>query len=393
MFAAPIPIINSAGDCSRPIPLRRQTVNTETGEITFREMLRRCQSRLESKCPSCSKLYRGDAWAVIRGGLMDAANKPKPMTMITLTAPGADVFGQVHSRHIKNGVVKPCTCKVRHPERDPVLGTPINVSTYNYQRAADFNAHASRLFAVTKQKLERILKRKLKLVRVSEFQSRGLIHVHALVLGSMTQKSLELAIRGGTNLRTGRHIAAATSGGWMWGPQCKADVIAGGDTGRAISYMTKVISYALKDTTSSTDVNSEHGKKMARAGSNSCKCGLTRAECLHGNPFFDVISWESDSNGVVRKCINQFRYQSRPRQSEYPCRRHRIARNGWGFRGHVLAKSKTWPLTFAAVRAKRGEWCKTNSNYIPIPAHILVTWQVIRHRGLGSYTYATSPPT
>jgi hypothetical protein len=325
---------------------------------------------------------------------MDVTNKPRPVTMITLTAPGADVFGKVHSRHIrKDGVVKSCACRIRHHEGAEVLGTPINIATYNHQAAADFNAHASRLFAVTIQKLGRILKRKLKVVRVVEFQARGLLHIHALIQGPVTQRSLELAIRGGTNLRTKRKIAPAISGVWNWGPQCKADVIAGGDTGRAISYMTKVVSYALKDTTTSVDVSTNHGKKMAQAGSRSCKCGLTRPECLHGDPFFDVISWVCDSNGVMRKCINKFPYQSRPRQSEYPCRRHRLARNGWGFRGHVLAKSKTWPLTFAAVRKRRFEWCKKNSNYIPLPAHLLVTWQVIRHRGLGSYTYATSPPT
>jgi len=394
MFSAPVPKINSAGDCACPIHLRRQTVNTETGEISHREILRRCQSRLEAKCPSCSKLYRGDASAIIRAGLMDATNKPRPFTMITLTAPGADVFGQVHSRHImKNGSVKPCACRVRHSKDAVVLGTPINVATYNYQGAADFNAHVSRLFAVTMQKLGRNLKRELQVVRVGEFQRRGLLHIHALVVGCVTQRSLELAICGGTNLRTKRKISPATSGGWNWGPQCKADVIAGGDPGRAIYYMTKVLSYAIKDTTASADVSTKHGKKMAQAGSRSCKCGLSRPECLHGDPFFDVTSWECDSNGVIRKCINKFPYQSRPRQSEYPCRRHRLARNGWGFRGHVLAKSKTWPLTFAAVRQKRNEWWKTNSNYVPLPAHLLVTWQVIRHRGLGSYTYATSPPT
>lgn len=392
MFSPPVPSVTFTGACSRPILLTRQTVNTKTGEVSHREMWRRCQSRIESKCPSCSNLYRGDAFALIRAGLMDGTNKPRPVTMITLTAPGADVFGQVHSRHIrKNGAVKPCACRVRHSERAAVLGTPINVATYNYQAAADFNAHASRLFAVTKQKLERILKRKLKVVRVVEFQSRGLVHIHALVLGCMTQGSLELAIRGGINPRTKRKIASATSGGWKWGPHCKADVIAGGNPGRAISYMVKVVAYALKDTAASTDLSSEHGQKMARAGSRSCKCGLFGSECFHGEQFFDVASWECDSNGIVRKCVKKFPYQLRHRN--YLCRRHRIARNGWGFRGHVLAKSKTWPLTFAAVRAKRGEWCKKNSNHRPQPDHLLVSWQVFRHRGLGSlFAYATSPP-
>jgi hypothetical protein len=418
MAATSLQVPTSVGDCIRPLRLIRQTTDMRSGEVGHGEFSRRCQSRLEAKCPPCSKLYRDDAFAVLRGGLMDETNKPKPMTMITLTAPGSEVFGKVHSRnikdnrvipcackvrhregdpvlldsrHLKNGVVLPCRCKVRHREGDPILGTPIDVSTYNYQGAADFNAHASRLFAVTMQKLSRILGRKLIGVRVAEFQSRGILHFHAILLGCMTQRTLELVIRGGTNLRTGRHIAAATSGDWMWGPQCKADVIAGGDQGRAISYMVKVVSYALKDTAASADANSEHGKKMAQAGGRSCKCGLSLSECVHGDPFGYVKSWACDSNGVVEKCTKKVPYQSR--QSKYPCRRHRMARNGWGFRGHVLAKSKTWPLTFATVRAKRGEWCKKNSTTSPLPDHLLVSWQVFPHRGLGSlYAYATSPP-
>lgn len=35
------------------------------------------------------------------------------------------------------------------------------------------------------------------------------------------------------------------------------------------------------------------------------------------------------------------------------CRIHRSARRGWGFRGHVLASTKSWGLTFAAIRAAR----------------------------------------
>ncbi len=391
MSSAVVPIVNFAGDCSRPIPLLRRTVNTKTGEVNHCEMWRRCQNRIASKCPSCSSLYRGDAIAVFRAGLMNEANKPRPFTLITLTAPGAEVFGQVHSSHTRtNGAVKPCACRVRHSKGTAVLGTPINVATYNYQAAADFNAHASRLFAVTKQKLERILKRKLKVIRVVEFQRRGLVHIHAVIIGCLTQGSLELATRGGTNPRTKRQIAPAVSDSWHWGRECKADVIAGGEPGRAIFYMNKAVSYSLKDTSSSSDAKSEHGRKMARAGSRSCNCGLSRSECLHGEQFFDVTYWECDRSGIVSKCIKKFAYQSK--QRNYPCRRHRIARNGWGFRGHVLAKSKAWPLTFTAVRAERREWCRKKFNWLPLPSHFQVTWQVMLHRGLGSFAYATSPP-
>jgi len=143
MSSAVVPIATFIGDCSRSIHLTRQIVNTKTGEVSHCEMFGRYKSRIEVKCPSCSKLYRGDAFAIIRAGLMDASNKPRPVKMITLTAPGDDVFGQVHRRHVrKNVAVKPCACRVCLAEGATVLGTPINVATYNYQAAADFNAHA-----------------------------------------------------------------------------------------------------------------------------------------------------------------------------------------------------------------------------------------------------------
>ena len=44
-------------------------------------------------------------------------------------------------------------------------------------------------------------------------------------------------------------------------------------------------------------------------------------------------------------------YQSA--QSEKFCRGHQLAYNGWGFRGHVLAFSRKWGLTFKEVRNKR----------------------------------------
>ena len=104
--------------------------------------------------------------------------------MVTLTAPGSDRFGKTHVRHLtKNKKVQRCSCRRYHNENDRLLGTPIDPATYDYDGAAAFNANASRLFAVTMQKLGRLLGRKLQVVRVIEFQTRGLVHVHALVLG------------------------------------------------------------------------------------------------------------------------------------------------------------------------------------------------------------------
>jgi len=392
MISALVQSPTTAGNCLRPVQLTRQTLNTITGEVQSVEMLRRCQSRISEVCPSCSKLYRADAFAVIRAGLMGKDGKPRPMTMITLTAPGAGAFGQVHSRHIMdNGSVKPCACRwVRHAENDPILGTPINPETYNYAAAADFNAHASRLFAVSMQKLGRILRRKIQVVRVVEYQNRGLVHVHALVLGCLTQESLKLIVSGGRNLRTGRKVRPATSGRWMWGPQCRAKVVAGGNPGQAIAYMVKVVSYALKDAGSTLGKRNTHENKMARAGAETCSSNVSASGCIHGNRLHQISMVEHNDIGEVRS-TETFIYDNGKR-SEYPCRRHKRAAAGWGHRGHVLTKTRSWPETFAAVRAKRGEWCERNRNRPPLPSHLLVSWSVTPHRRHSAWAMATGPP-
>lgn len=203
--------------------------------------------------------------------------------MVTLTAPGADRFGKTHSRRLsEDGKARRCSCRGYHNAEDPLLGTPIDPSTYDYEAAASFNANASRLFAVTIQKLSRILGRKLQVVRVVEFQTRGLVHVHALILGTVTQRSLALVVRGGINLRSGRKIAAATSNGWIWGNECKADVINATNPERAIGYLVKVVKYALKDTGNGACSHYDHGDKMARAAEKDLKCDNSIFQCKHG---------------------------------------------------------------------------------------------------------------
>lgn len=392
MIAALVQVPTTVGDCSRPVRLTRHTLNTITGEVQSIEMFRRCQSRIHEVCPSCSKLYRADAFALIRAGLIGKDGNPRPMTMITLTAPGKDAFGQVHSRHIMdNGSVKPCVCRrVRHAENDPILGTPIHPETYNYTAAANFNSHASRLFTVSMQKLGRILKRKIQVVRVVEYQSRGLVHVHALVLGCLTENSLKLIVSGGINPRTGLEIRPATSGGWRWGPQCRAKVIAGGNPGQAIAYMVKVVSYALKDAGSTMGKRNTHENKMARVGAETCSCNVSASGCIHGNRLHQISMVEHNDIGEVRSTETlMYDYGKR---SEYPCRRHKRAAAGWGHRGHVLTKSRSWPMTFATVRAKRGEWCEQNRYRPPLPSHLLVSWSVNPHRGHCARAMATGPP-
>lgn len=361
------------GECERPIRLNRRTIDTRTGELSDRLFHKRCGSRRKSECETCSKLFRDDAIAIIRSGLRDENGKQRIATWVTLTAPGADVFGKVHSQRLQSGRARKCTCGETHQDGDPRIGTPVDPERYRYDLAADFNSNASRLATVTFQKLGRLLGRKLRVVRVMEFQSRGLIHVHALVLGTVTARSLETVVRGGENLRTGRRIAPASSGGWSWGPQCRADVILPDSDRRLGYYMAKVVGYAVKCAGDDIEDGSDHARRMKRAGERSTSCNHTRAWCRCGDPFFSSRVFVVSSAGEVHS-TQKLRYVQSP-PSPYACRKHRNAGRGWGFRGHVLTTSRSWGLSFADVRAKRQSYRRSGEK--TRPEHLVVKWTVL----------------
>ena len=372
------PLSPAVGFCSRPVTLRRTVTDTRDGSSRSTEHVKRCGTRIADRCPSCSALYRGDAFQVIRSGLFDrVTNLPKLVTMITLTAPGADVFGKTHSRRIsENGKTRRCACRKYHAENDRVIGTPLDPSTYNYAAAASFNANASRLFAVTMQKLSRVLRRKMEVVRVVEFQTRGLVHIHALVLGCVPKPTLRLVVRGGINPRTGRQIAAASSGGWTWGPQCKAEVITGDTPGKAIAYLVKVVNYSLKETGRGAARNYTHNERMTDAADKGLKCGHTFHDCTFGADHSDIITDIVNTVTGEINCVTvRVNYQG-PGTKSRVCRRHRRAEEGWGFRGHVLSKSRTWGCTFREVRARREMW--VNAKKPTLPPYLVVSWERLR---------------
>ena len=388
--STPTPTVG-VGACSNPVTLRRTVTDSRTGNSYSTEHPKRCGTRIESRCPSCSALYKGDAFQVIRSGIIDATtNLPKLVTMVTLTAPGSDRFGKTHVRHLtKNKKVQRCSCRSYHNENDPLLGTPIDPETYDYEGAAAFNANTSRLFAVTMQKLGRLLGRKLQVVRVIEFQARGLVHVHALVLGPVPPRILELVVRGGKNLVTGRPIYPAMSGGWTWGTQCKADVIQGETPGKAIAYLVKVVKYALKDTGRGECRNFNHGDRMTDAASTGFCCGLSLYECRQGSRHAVVEREIVDENtGEIATVKVPVSY--RGKRTSRTCRRHRRAENGWGFRGHILAKSRNWGCTFGEVRARRNNWMAASKP--SLPSHLTVTWERLREPSMMSLTSGISPP-
>jgi hypothetical protein len=215
--------IRSAGYCRHPVRLRGQVdgIDVATGEVrtifsTAAEpdetLLKCCGNRREAVCPSCSEVYRGDAFQLVAAGLRGGKGVPEsasehPIVFATLTAPS---FGPVHSRRVgANGRARRCrprrdaqlcrhgvrlSCAEVHAEDDRRLGEPICPDCFDYEHAVLWNALAPELWRRTAIQLPRELARltglahrrlrervRVSYVKVAEYQSRGALHFHCVV--------------------------------------------------------------------------------------------------------------------------------------------------------------------------------------------------------------------
>jgi hypothetical protein len=172
-----------------------------------------CGNRRENVCPHCSQVYKRDARQLVRAGLAGGKGVPDsvaehPCVFATFTAPS---FGPVHTRRMRGKTVLPCrprrdaskracphgrdiSCPVRHSPDDPRLGRPMCPGCYDYERAVVFNAGAGQLWRRFLTYLPRHLARmagvrvkdarelvKVRFVKVSEYQARGVVHFHAVI--------------------------------------------------------------------------------------------------------------------------------------------------------------------------------------------------------------------
>ena len=153
------------GECEHPIWMRGQSllVDADTGQILSdqtvgaRSIAVRCRSRRVSQCPSCSALYKLDAYHLVAAGLRGGKDTPpqvsdRPRLFVTLTAPS---FGQVHRGPDRDGTPKRCHpygdgsgCGLWHLPADPAIGTPLDAVGYDYVGQVMFNAHAGMLLSL-----------------------------------------------------------------------------------------------------------------------------------------------------------------------------------------------------------------------------------------------------
>jgi hypothetical protein len=194
-----------AGGCSHPIRLNGDFVNTATGEVNHRKLLVSCKDRRVVVCPSCSYLYKADAWIVVSTGLIGGKGVPEsvgshPRLFVTLTAPS---FGPVHTLRT-DGTCHPrpttrcphghaMACSMKHDEGSPIVGSPLCAQCFDYRHAILWNAESSRLWNRTFEQVRRRLAisqglqledlhhhARISYLKVAEFQRRGLVHFHAI---------------------------------------------------------------------------------------------------------------------------------------------------------------------------------------------------------------------
>jgi len=122
----------------------------------------------------------------------------QPSMWLTLTL---DTNGPVHSIH--QG--RPCSCRRRHTDDDPLLGTPVDPSTYDYRRAAWDAVHFPRLLDRYWQNLRRAVGWNVQYAGCVEPQRRLAPHAHFAIRGTIPRAMLE-------------RVAAATYHQVWWPP-------------------------------------------------------------------------------------------------------------------------------------------------------------------------------
>jgi replication initiator protein RepSA len=401
------------GACTHPIRLTGSSllISPATGELLHRldsadlpggSLTVRCGNRRASVCPACSALYKYDTYQLITAGLRGGKQIPAtvtdhPQLFVTLTAPS---FGPVHLGPAKDGTRRPCrvrsqgpACRSWHRRDDPLVGSPLQPDQYDYAGHVLFNAHAGVLWArftietrraladladLSRADLSAVVQ--VAFVKVAEFQTRGIVHFHAIIrldsrggptsppprwadLGLLERAVRRAASRASVRAPDIRSFADRT---FRWGRQLdlrpinstttdqedmpdREDVIPGTVAAR---YIAK---YATKGTETTgaqippiacrrcsgighTVIDTENGRRT-----------LSCASCDGWGRIVGLADLELSDHArrLIETC---WRLGGIPGLADLRLRRWA---HTFGFRGHFATKSRAYSTTFGALRAER----------------------------------------
>jgi hypothetical protein len=350
--------VRRTGACRHPVRLRGVVLHGDepvysTVDEPDGALMVRCGNRREAQCPSCAHEYRGDMWQLVYAGLAGGRKgvpeqvAEHPQVFASLTAPS---FGAVHNRPDDG---RRCRCGKRHDADDPQLGEAIDPGTYDYEGAVLWNWHAPSLWNRFMIELVRVLAARAgmserawrQLVRiayakVAEFQTRGLVHFHAIVrldgaedratAPGVTVSSGELcdAIR-----RAAEHARLDGDAGdgqtteIRFGEQLHTRVLAGAQDGREL----------------------KRGQVAAYVAKYSCKASHEQITTRDTNP--DRWRDRGIPEQLVQMAAATLHLSERPDLRDLDRWVHML-----GFRGHFVTKSRSYSTTLGDLRAARAAY-------------------------------------
>ena len=338
--------------CVRPFFIAREEATLATGEVALSVFDKRCGTRRKDLCEPCSVIWKDDAYFALMTG---AKNYQGIITFITLTAPGWRRFGKAHTATYGNKKFSTCACRKFHLPNDAIVGLPIDKREFQHKKVVEFNHLAPRLTAITLQKIWRLMatengtsikKVKRPTARVMEWQDRGLLHTHIIVLGEISEEIVKAAVNGRRGKNNSRRVTATSHKGVRWGTQVDVkhvnakNVI---ETKKLSAYVTKVISYAVKDVTRENTAkhpgHNAHRQELRSYTNSVISCTASPFQCrgadLGKNPS-QLLANVSSQVGL--------------------CRKHYRGKHQLGFTGNVLSLNRSWGSSLGAARKARQKW-------------------------------------
>jgi hypothetical protein len=411
--------VSAAAGCARPIRLAgwlTTTADTGTRTVIVSErstesmpdgvIYKACGNRRASVCPSCSDMYRRDAFQIILGGMVGGKGVPEtvaghPAMFATFTAPS---FGYVHTRREgKGGAILACRprrkenrcqhgvdirCAVIHDKDDRNLGQPFCLDCYDHASQVVFNLSSGELWRRTIIRIRRNLRAicraggidpatvAVSYGKVVEMQRRAAVHYHAIFRldGHDPDNPTELLpIPAGIGLddlkdairAAGRSVFFTTAEhptrpeGWhiAWGEQLDLQPIrvapdqplTDPDTelvpDHTVMTRRKAAGYLAKYATKSTEITGHVSKRIT-----------AETIGIYGNPA------GTHTERLIAACWTLGKRDPNLRLSEQDTRPYKKLRT-WahmlGFGGHFLTQSARYFVTFTKLRQARVIWRRT----------------------------------
>jgi hypothetical protein len=215
-----------------------------------------------------------------------------------------------------------------------------------------------------------------------EWQDRGLLHTHIIVLGEISEEIVKAAVNGRGGKNNSRRVTATSHKGVRWGTQVDVKHVNAKsviETKKLSAYVTKVISYAVKDVTRENTAkhpgHNAHRQELRSYTNSVITCSASPFQCrgadLGKNPS-QLLANMSSQVGL--------------------CRKHYRGKHQLGFTGNVLSLNRSWGSSLGAARKARQKWVQ-NSQIAQNAAKAfcldtekkVITHEVFRKRNLSNY--------